>query len=51
VRAFGQVVQVHGIPLFYNDDGGLKIDDGRNQSREVPSSILHLQSSLPQTGM
>jgi hypothetical protein len=32
VRAFGQVVRVHGIPpIFKNEDGGWEINDGKGR--------------------
>jgi 4-hydroxy-3-polyprenylbenzoate decarboxylase len=35
------------IHLFNNEDGGSKIEDGKERAAENPSSILHPPSSLP----
>jgi hypothetical protein len=44
VHAFGQVVQIHGIPpISKNDDEGWKIDDGkgRRAACHSPFAIVH----------
>jgi hypothetical protein len=48
VRAFEQVVQVHDIPPFFNEDGEWKIEDGelRRAIPYSPSSIFVSRNGL-----
>jgi hypothetical protein len=48
VRAFEQVVQVHGIPPFFSEDGKWTIEDGglRRGILYSPSSIFVLRNGV-----